>query len=370
MGYGTALDEPLARVRAVCEALERYCSVMYPLAGVRLARPGELDGAICEHSRFPQCSDRERQLGREQVRLPDPSREDYWIRGYSLSRGEPTWLPLTAVHLGLPIPVSEHVTWPMSTGFAAGSTYDQAVLSGLLEVIERDSLALWWLHQLPMPRLELQLEANSRLSTLLERAREIGLETHLFDLTTNLDVPVIGVVQVDHHARPHVITMGASRPRGIDAAIRVLEEAGSLRIAMANQAPITRSSFMSQPHRTPEEFGALYIDRDAIARFGFATDHPNVRHDVPPAVSDDPLDTIVGRLSALGMEVLVVDVTLPEVRQCGIVVVKVIVPDLMPISFCHDVRYLAHPRLYAAPRQLGYGQRLEAMITSDPIPFA
>lgn len=371
MGYGTALDKTTARVRAVCEGLERYCSVMYPPDGVRRARPDALEGAVCDHSRFPQCSPDELRTGREKVRAPDPSREDYWIRGYSLLARTPIWLPLTAVYLGLPIPISEHVVWPMSTGFAAGSTYDQAVLSGLLEVIERDSLALWWLHQLPMPRLTAQVaNQDPRLMTLIEQGGKVGVESHLFDLTTDVRVPVVGVVQVDPHARPHVITMGACRLRGIDAAIRVLEEAGSLRIAIANQAPITRNDFMSSPHRTPEEFGALYAERDAIERFAFATEGADSHHGFPPEVTVDPLDTIVGHLGDLGMEVLVVDVTLPEVRAVGIVVVKVVVPELMPISFAHDVRYLAHPRLYEAPRRMGYGLRRESMITRDPIPFA
>lgn len=370
MGYGTALDDPTARIRAVCEGLERYCAVMYPIEGVRHARPDELEGAVCEHSRFPQCSATERLQG-QTPRAPDPSRKDYWIRGYSLLEGVPTWLPLTAVYLGLPIPVTEHVVWPMSTGFAAGSSYEGAVLSGLLECIERDSLALWWLHQLEMPKIGRALAGlDRRLTTLLEHAREAGLETHLFDLTTDVGVPVVGVVQVDPHARPHVVTMGACRPQPIDAAVRVLEEVGSLRVALNERPAITRREFLSGQPRTPEEFGALYAGREAIDRFAFALERPKESHALPAGISSDPLDSIVGRLAALDMDVLVVDVTLPEVREHGVVVVKVIVPQLMPISFSHQVRYLAHPRLHEAPWRLGHGRRDESMITPDPIPFA
>ncbi len=371
VGYGTALDDPLARVRAVCEGLERYCSVMYPTQGVRRARPGELDGEVCDHARFPQCSETERARGHAHVRAPDPSREDDWIQAFSLLEGVPVWLPLSAVHLGLPIPMSEHVTWPMSTGFAAGSSFEDAVLSGLLEVIERDSLALWWLQQLPMPEIIPDpSNIDPRLSALLEQGRELGVDSHLYDLSTDLGVPVVGVIQVDPHASPHVVTMGACRPRGVDAAVRVLEEAGSLRIAMLDQAPISPDAFTAGQARTPEEFGALYAGRDAIERFAFALEAPTRRTDFPAPIAGDPLETIVARLGELGKQVLVVDVTLPEVRAVGVVVVKVIVPELMPISFSHDVRYLAHPRLYDVPLRLGYGRRDESMVTPDPIPFA
>ena len=76
------------------------------------------------------------------------------------------------------------------------------------------------------------------------------------------------------------------------------------------------------------------------------------------------------RLADKDIEVFVVDVTQPEVRDVGLVVVRVIVPELMRISFAHSIRYLAHPRLYAAPEKMGYGARTEDMITDDPIPFA
>jgi ribosomal protein S12 methylthiotransferase accessory factor len=170
--------------------------------------------------------------------------------------------------------------------------------------------------------------------------------------------------------------MAACRRDGLTAAIRVLEEAASIRLALgwSNEAADREailSSILSGQVNSPEMFGLLYADAEAPNRFQFALQHPPIKSGFSiPIDTDSPLNTIVARLTALDMEVIVVDVTLPEVRACGFVVVRVIVPELMPISFSHHIRYLAHPRLYTAPPRLGWGNRTPAMITRDPLPYA
>ena len=52
------------------------------------------------------------------------------------------------------------------------------------------------------------------------------------------------------------------------------------------------------------------------------------------------------------------------------VVVKVLVPGLMPVSFDQHARYLAHPRLYEAPARMGHPVTPEADLNPLPQPFA
>ena len=97
-------------------------------------------------------------------------------------------VPFTAVYLGIPLPLSRHVVLPTSSGCAAGTCYADAVLAGLLELIERDSLMLWWLHQLPLPRLRPErLEGRwaGLVSELIDRAGACGVRTELFDVTSD-----------------------------------------------------------------------------------------------------------------------------------------------------------------------------------------
>jgi ribosomal protein S12 methylthiotransferase accessory factor len=374
-GSGTAVDEATAQLRAICEALERYCGVMYPTDGVLRATPRSLGDRALDPRRLPQCSAREhhRAPAAFKLRQPDVNRDELWVRGYSLTEQRPLWVPLTAVYMGLPLPIHEHVMFPVSTGLAAGTNFRQAVLNGLCEVIERDSLALFWLHQLAMPRIEVEHAASQALTELSRASVAADTETTLLDLTTDIGVPVVGAIQTCARVDPHAIAMAACRLDGEAAALRVLEEIGSLRVALTEAAGdrIDRDSFFTDAEQKPESFGLLYAGRDGPARFRFVTaDAPVVHAFPPPFVSADPLAGIVERLAARDMETIAVDVTLPEVREFGVVVVRVIVPELMPISFTHHARYLGHERLYQAPRVLGYGIRTEEMVTDDPIPFA
>ncbi len=71
-----------------------------------------------------------------------------------------------------------------------------------------------------------------------------------------------------------------------------------------------------------------------------------------------------------GCEVVVADLTTDEARQVGAHVVRVLVPELMPLSFAHRARYLAHPRLYRAPAALGHRVHREPELNPHPQPFA
>ena len=82
------------------------------------------------------------------------------------------------------------------------------------------------------------------------------------------------------------------------------------------------------------------------------------------AIKDIGISSLVSHLNSLGHEVFVVDVTAPEVRDLGIVVVRVLVPTLMPLTFSHAIRYLAHPRLSAWTAHYG------TSVSHEPIPYA
>jgi ribosomal protein S12 methylthiotransferase accessory factor len=85
-----------------------------------------------------------------------------------------------------------------------------------------------------------------------------------------------------------------------------------------------------------------------------------------PAVA---LRALVARLEALGMEAVAVDLTTDELRDVGLWVVRVVVPELVPISFVHRARYLGTRRIYESWRH-GPVPPHEDHINPGPLPFA
>ena len=71
-------------------------------------------------------------------------------------------------------------------------------------------------------------------------------------------------------------------------------------------------------------------------------------------LNDDPLREMIIRIRLAGAEVIAVDITTDEARSVGARVVKVLVPEAVPLSFVHRERYLDTPRLIFAPNSMGY----------------
>jgi ribosomal protein S12 methylthiotransferase accessory factor len=368
-GYGTAESVELARVRALCEGLERYCSFMPPPSACRLSATAQELGEMALDLRLlPQCADSEHAAAFEGFRLapPSPEVQREWVPGFSLTKQREIWIPLSCVYLGLPIPLTEHLSYPISTGFAAGETYENAIRAGLFEVIERDSLAIWWLAQAPFPKLEAPFIDQPALWHLLAKLEERGLKSHLFDLTTDLKIPVVGVVQLSPQSFPHVVTMAACRRSTQDAAIRVLEEAASLRTALtvSRRPNDDFSDVLAGFAVAAERFGLYHAGLASMKKFEDRIAVAPVTKNGASAIKDIGISPLVSHLNSLGHEVLVVDVTAPEVRDLGIVVVRVLVPTLMPLTFSHAIRYLAHPRLSAWTAHYG------TSVSHEPIPYA
>ena len=121
------------------------------------------------------------------------------------------------------------------------------------------------------------------------------------------------------------------------------------------------ASYMGAPSKLPE--------------FAFLLDHTERRpFSTMPVLATgdcrDDLTVLLDLLAAAGCEVIAVECTTDEARDVGCRVVRVLVPQLVPLSFTQRARYLAHPRLYSAPARMGYPVHPETGINPLPQPFA
>jgi ribosomal protein S12 methylthiotransferase accessory factor len=199
------------------------------------------------------------------------------------------------------------------------------------------------------------------------------VETLFFDATTDLGIPTVYSLDLSPHNQVlGQLVMCNTSVDPTDSVAKIIRESASSRIAM--QVPRPRpehvddflhvfhgASYMGEPQRRPE-FDFL-VDNPARVPLG----------DLPRLATGSPegdLDALVDRLSAAGADVVAVDCTTDEARDVGFTVVRVLVPQLVPLSFTHRARYLRHPRLYAAPAAMGHPVHSEADLNPLPQPFA
>ena len=286
---------------------------------------------------------------------------------------------------------SEQFVNPISTGTAAHSDLREAVLGGLLEVIERDSIALTWLQHLRLPAVAVD---PSTLGEEVAEYHRVGtsteLETHLFDATTDYGVPTLYAVQtsqVDPELAQVVAATCDIDPQR--ALAKIHRELASLRIALRSHARGPRAQEIKGQDLTV--VGGALADAELSMRhvFDFLLEGERPVHALdgigtltaPSAGAGgsgspdgsggpDPLEQVVANLERAGAEAIVVDITTDEARQVGMHVIKALIPEAMPLSFSHHARYLATPRLYQAPRAMGLTVHDEEGINPVRQPFA
>ncbi|MEV0732755.1 YcaO-like family protein [Polymorphospora sp. NPDC050346] len=377
-GAGGDLDAARAAHLAVAEAVERYSSCAVDPDRTIRASADELGAEAVDLDSWPRCSPTELADPRCGLVAPDRAAPRRWVRGWSLTADRPVYVP--AAHVWLKNPpesAAEAVTNPTSTGCAAHTDPVAAVVAGLLEVVERDAVSLAWLQRLRLPRLAVDpADLDDRSRELVGRGRVPYVHTLLFDATTDLGIPVLFGLQLadhDRHLAQLVAAACVADPRA--AVAKVYREAAALRIAL--RAAAADRTPPAGPDVASVVDGAIALGRrDRRHHFDFLLDGDRpVRRlaDLPAPPPGEPITVLhwlLARLRAGGCEVVVVDLTTDEAEQAGAVVVRVLVPRLMPLSFVYRARYLAHPRLYAAPAAMGHPVRAEADVNPVPQPFA
>jgi ribosomal protein S12 methylthiotransferase accessory factor len=222
---GKGLSDAAAQASAVMEALE-FAVAEQPEVDVRNTSVEELRRA---HERYFSPN--------KLLPADDPldvGRCIDWVPAYHLITGLPVWVPLDIANLTIEGTQLRGIC-KTTNGLASGNTLQEAVLHGVLELVERDATTLWSL----MPAGEQLARAMSlepltdpALAKVVASIEDAGLSYRVFDVTTDLDIPsmvaVVGPAQ--SQGRFEVCAGHACHPDPVRAVIRALLEAVQGRI--------------------------------------------------------------------------------------------------------------------------------------------
>nr|WP_225937703.1 TOMM precursor leader peptide-binding protein [Myxococcus sp. RHSTA-1-4] len=352
-GKGATL--PQARASALGEALERYCGVFQGDEARRRATARALGEAAVEPHRlllFSERQYRERDAWNaarprhEHVPLPfDASLRIDWSPVWSLTHEARRHVPTAYCYYGYP-EADAPFCGADSNGCAAGTSLEEAILQGFLELVERDAVSLWWYNRARRPRVALEGFGDPFLKQLVDAYHRLGRELHVLDLTTDLGIPAFAAVSRRTRGPERLcVGFGAHLEArlGIQRAITEMNQflplAGQdLRDRPLGDEQLTRwleeASLENQPHLAPADVPALEA------------------HTYPRTATSDLRDDVracVELARRRGLETLVLDQTRPDV---GLRVVRVIVPGLR-----HLWPRFGPGRLYDVPVKLGWLSR-------------
>lgn len=357
---GKGMTDIQAKVSAICEAIERYSGVFWGDELSKLASYQELV-AIALHPQslmnFSEAQYQQRiswnaaQLSSYHL-VPEDFDEDrpiHWTPVWSLTNQEFRYAPTAYCYYGHP-DLKEHFFCPCdANGNAAGNTLEEAILQGFLELVERDSVAIWWYNRVQRPLVDLASFNDPYFLTLQAFYKTIQRDIWVIDITSDLGIPTFAAISCRTDKAVEDIALGFGAHLDAKLAVqRALTEVNQFLPALRRSAPDGSTLYW-------------FDDPEAIQWWKTATldTHPylipnpqlpcKTASNYAQLASHDLLtdvQTCVEIARNQGMETLVLDQTRPDI---GLSVVKVMVPGLR-----HFWKRFAPGRLYEVPVKLGW----------------
>jgi len=344
-----------ARTSALCESIERYSGVYHGDEAKKRATMADLGDLAIDPRTCLQYSDQQyaqrqqwNQLGEMFAFVSDPFVETEaidWSPVWSLTNEVMRYVPTSFCYYGYSWATdASQFARADSNGCASGNTKEEAILQGFMELIERDSVAIWWGNRLQYPAVDLHAFSEPYFAQLQAYYREYHQrEIWVIDITTDLGIPSFAAISRRLEGQSEDIIFGFGTH--FDPKIGI-------------QRALTEHTQMlpNIPHAPPEQRApgliTTWLNQATIANQPYVYPHPDLpakqAQDYQVQWQDDIYDDVkrcVQMMADEGMEVLILDQTRPDTEMH---VLKVIVPGLR-----HFWARYAPGRLYDAPIKMG-----------------
>lgn len=368
---GKGKTDSQSRASGFCEAVERYSGIYQgdePRKQATFAELGEfaidIERCLCvSDSQYANRDEinKNRQAAHDWIpQRFDPSQTLDWTPVWSLTEQRHKYLPTAFCYYNYPLPKGQRFCRTDSNGNAAGNTLEEAILQGFMELVERDSVALWWYNRLHRPAVDLTTFEESYFVELQAFYAENHRELWVLDLTADLGIPAFAGVsrRTVGDSERLILGFGAHLDPTI-AILRALTEVNQLGLELDKvpddqldgdaklwlvEATLENQSYLAPDANQPRKTAKDYAQR-------WSND-----------IRDDVI-TCVEIVKQAGLETLVLDQTRPDI---GLNVVKVIVPGMR-----HFWSRFGSGRLYDVPVKLDWltSPTAEAQMNSMAMPF-
>ena len=365
---GKGKSERQAKASGFCEAIERYSSLFHGDEPRIKATRRELGGQaidpqkVMEFSAY-QYANRD-SLNPEGVShnwIPVPFDESWeieWTPVWSLVEQTQKYLPTAFCYYNYALPKHREFFHADSNGNAAGNNLEEAILQGFMELIERDSVAIWWYNCLRRPGVDLASFNDPYLLDVETLYRSNGRDFWVIDIGADLDIPTFAALSARMgEERENIIAGFGSHLDPRIAILRAVTEMNQLGFFVDRADPSQTGPWGEWLKYNLNSKTHSYLTPDP--------EQPLKRYeDYPKRWSDDILVdvmTCVEIAKQAGMETFVLDQTRPDI---GLNVVKVIVPGLR-----HFWSRFAPGRLYDVPVNMGWLSEPLTEEQLNPVPM-
>jgi thiazole/oxazole-forming peptide maturase SagD family component len=322
-GLGRSIE--IAKTKAIAEAVERFSAskVRWDVesAATDLKEPwlSPQDFAPLTKEQFARASN---------VHEFDTNEYIQWIRAEQ-NDGQTTLLPIDLVFYPINSQLIQRglVADITSSGMAAHPNKDTAVKKALLELVERDAIMKYWLNRTPPPKV--QPDSLTRFTqNRIDFWKSQGRTLDVLDISNEAASVALATIRNSQGEYPAFVSgASASETSFAEAAQRACEEAENLYILAENMSYST--PIRPQEVRSPEDHGRFYYFGENLKYIRWLWEGENRAQpaELTPINLLDKYNPFVVELSQ-DAEYLKV--------------VRVLCPDLVPISFGFGNEYYSH----------------------------
>jgi bacteriocin biosynthesis cyclodehydratase domain-containing protein len=285
------------------------------------------------------------------------SAEIEWTEANSLTDQGTRFVPTSYCFLGYLGQNHPEFCISDTNGCAAGSTLTEAIVRGLLELIERDACAIWWYNRITRPAINIESprwDHGAYLELFKKRKRSVSV----LDISTDLGVPVCVAISADEFGGDIKIGLGCDLDPSTTVLRAITELSQSLWAHECGQ--IRNRQRGSAFDYSCEEWARTVKLSDIPLGATALIDELSIEADGrKPA--DQALEYLVEQIKRVGLEAYFVELTREDIQvPCA----RAIVPGLRPFW-----RRLAPGRLYEAPVRMKWISQPSREEDLNPIAF-
>jgi ribosomal protein S12 methylthiotransferase accessory factor len=350
-----------AILATIGEALERYAASFYDINECKFGSYNKLmhlkESELISVSEFALYHDQQFTEKLRNITRFTENTELTWFPTLDLTSNKKVWLPGQFIYLPF-FRDKNYITLNVSTGLASHVNYYKAILTCLYEVIERDSFVLTWWQKISPP----QIVISEDIISYIQKLFPVDYEWYFFDITYDIQVPtVMCLCYVQTECGKIPIVSSATRHTFSDAIKKSIYE-------IAQSIPLYRLQLENNPNKQYHDFSKLISFDDhawfyminknmwhVFDRWKDAKERKNIDFNQIDNTDDKiKITSILSILKAKSYNVLLKDITTPDLRQIGFYAIKIYVPQLLPLSGAYGYYFLGGKRLYSVPTQMGY----------------
>lgn len=351
-GLGISSDEKSAVISCIAEAIERYCMSYVPQNDIKKMKWNEINNEE-KINDYQLYTDIQYEQNPQYI---NPKKEAiYWTRINSIEDGKYLYWPSSLIYL--PFELSKTVAETSSTGMAAGFSINDCIISGLLELIERDSLMINFSKRLNPPEIDINTLNIENKKFVDEISKKYKIK--IYKLYSDIKVPTYLCFIFNGEGKKLHYGIGASTNLDSNKAIdKALKECLFTYYYSLNIMDLRKNN--------PDEISTLYehflyYQGELFEELLFESEKVKYTRELYT------FDEVKKDLKSNGLEIYYKDLTTEDIRLTNLKVVKVIVPGLIDLNKTHKMQRLAAKRFDDVPNKIGINAKNG--LSKQPHPF-